>query len=107
MSEAAITETGGAPRPRAITIKPDGRGCLVRVNDRMSRWYAVRPDVVAARRWLWTLRRVDVVEVGLDGGGCRLSGVGHRQPVTRTVSLATALGLGTLGVPLIVDMVDR
>ena len=73
-----------------------------------SQSYPVRPDLVAARRWLWTLRRVDLVEIAGSVGAphCRVSGTGRRQPVSPRIGLATALGLGVLGVPLVVEVVS-
>ena len=102
MTEAAVTVSGTAPaRIRVTGIELEGDGCLVRLDHGTSRRFPIDPDLEAARRWLRTMRRVVLVEIDLAGRRrCWVSGVGHRQLVTRTVSLATALGLGALGVPL-------
>ncbi len=55
------------------------------------------------------MRRVSWVRITLDGdrAHCQLHGVGHRLPVTRPVSLDTALALAASGVPTVVRSVER
>lgn len=111
MTEAAVTSDGtrALRRARAAAVEPVGSGSVVRGHDRTIHRYPVRPDMAAAACWLQILRRVDRVEIGRPGAShcCRVSGVGHRRPVSRPVSLATALGLGALGVPLVVESGGR
>lgn len=59
-------------------------------------------DLRAARRWSFSMRRIDGIVVERDHRRtrCSVSGVGHRMPVTRQVSPEMALGLGQLGVPM-------
>ncbi len=54
------------------------------------------------------LRRVSWVRITLDdhGAHCRIHGIGHRLPVTRQVSLDTALALAASGVPTVVRSAD-
>lgn len=114
MVEAGITDGSPDARglARAAAVEASGTGSLVRLRGRAigraTRWYPVPPDVAKARRWIWTLRRVDLVEITVRGGRhhCQVSGIGYRRPVSHTVSLATALGLGALGLPLTVDQRD-
>lgn len=59
-------------------------------------------DLVRAMRWRKMFRRIDRVEIRLQGSRpiCRLHGTGHRLPIERAVPVSVALGLGRLGVPL-------
>jgi hypothetical protein len=75
----------------------DGRGVELRV----------RPDVTGARRVHRVLRRVERVDIGIDGAGvvATVTGVGHRLPSRIPVSLATALALVLDGAPCTVTLV--
>lgn len=89
MTEAAVTSDGtrALRRARAAAVEPVGSGSVVRGHDRTIHRYPVRPDMAAAACWLQILRRVDRVEIGRPGAShcCRVSGVGHRRPVSRPV----------------------
>ena len=54
------------------------------------------------------LRRVTWVRITLDDEGtrCLVHGIGHRLPVTRPISLDTALALAAAGVPTVVRSAD-
>jgi hypothetical protein len=78
----------------------EGSRCAVTV--------ASEPDVEAAEGFLRGVRRVDAVEVSVSDGvvTCRVAGVGHRLPFRRRVPVAVGLGLGLLGVPVLLELVD-
>jgi hypothetical protein len=61
----------------------------------------VTPDLRGARRVVRQARRIECVDIGGSTGDLRatVTGVWHRLPVTRTVPVATALGLSMCGVP--------
>lgn len=107
MVAAAITpEAAGT----VVTARRAGGGSAGRHGDERScHRIAVQPDVVAARRWKQAVRRIDRVEICQNGPavGATVYGVGHRRDIARPVSVATALGLGLLGVPLVMDVEAR
>jgi hypothetical protein len=68
-------------------------------------WVTVpaRPDVGQARRLRRVMRRISRVVLAIEHErvSCTIEAVGHRLPLTRPVSLGTALGLGLQGVPVL------
>ena len=54
------------------------------------------------------MRRVSWVRIVLDdhGAHCHVLGVGHRLPMSRPVSLDTALALAASGIPTVVRSAD-
>ena len=62
----------------------------------------------AAARAETGMRRVSWVRIVLDdqGAHCQAVGVGHRLPITRPITLETALTLAATGVPTVVRSAD-
>ena len=63
----------------------------------MSRSTVQEVDLVAARRWAATFRRIDRVQFSSSAPEALIHGVGHRLPVTRRVPRRVGLGLVELG----------
>ena len=59
----------------------------------------------AARRWLQAMRRIDSITIRVRAGRttATLRGIGHRLPVSCTISLVAAAGLARRGVPITID----
>ena len=55
------------------------------------------------------MRRLGWISIRIDGDDidCRAHGVGNRLPVSKRVSLSTALGLKSRGVPTVIRHVDE
>ena len=67
------------------------------------------PDLEKARKWRATLKRVQRVDIHINGdhANCIVVGLGHRLPVSRPVPLAVALGFAVIGDPLHVTIGER
>ncbi len=95
------------------SITPDGDVTVLAVGDEVEGGSAVscrlpvRPDPASAQRWCQAMRRIYRVEIDWRADGesrAVVRGVGHRRETARSVSVGTALGLGLLGVPLVLDL---
>lgn len=66
-------------------------------------------DYRSAQRWVSCMRRIDAIKFQFseDGLSARLNGVGRLRRTTRTVPLATALGLLDRGVPGWVSLPEK
>ena len=112
MVMAAEPEVHVATRVAVRSITADSDGTVIAAADTpdgcgLSCRIPVRPDEVAARRWKQAMRRIYRVEIDwrLDGDHrAVVRGVGHRRETARSVSVGTALGLGLLGVPVVLDL---
>ncbi len=65
----------------------------------------IAPDLRGARRVVSQARRVECVEIHRTAQGlsARVTGVWHRLPVTRSVPVATAVGLSMQGVRTVIN----
>ena len=68
--------------------------------------FDIVPDPAAAERVERTLRHCNFVRMTCDGGrwSSRVHGVGHYRPAELRISLATALGLLTRGLPCVMRL---
>jgi hypothetical protein len=84
--------------------RPDGT--LLVLRDGGAVRLGARPDPTGPRRVGRVLRRVERVDVSIDGGGvhCCVTGVGHRRRCSVPVALATALSLAVHGVVTTVSL---
>ena len=66
-------------------------------------------DSRSAQRWVSCMRRIDAIKFQFseEGLSARLNGVGRLRRTTRTVPLATALGLLDRGVPGWVSLLEK
>lgn len=97
----SITATGEST---VLTAGDDGEGGALCCR------LPVRPDENSARRWKQAMRRIYRVEIDWRAPGdprAVVRGVGHRRETAMSVSVGTALGLGLLGVPLVLDLAGR
>ena len=106
--------SSGVARVAVRSITPDGEGTVLTAADTpdgcgLSCRLPARPDADSARRWKQAMRRIYRVEIGWSADGCTravIRGIGHRRETAASVSVGTALGLGLLGVPVVVDLAD-
>lgn len=110
-AEAGPIGNDGGTRKLVRTITADGATSVLSAgdpggDDQPICRLPVRPDPVSARRWQQVLRRIYRVEIEQRGPvpHAVVRGVGHRREVVASVPLSTALGLGLLGVPLVIDI---
>lgn len=106
VSEPSTIEHGGTGRILVRSIVADGPVTVVSAEPGVSYRLACTPDPSSARRWRRLLRRIDRVEIDCTRARPRavVHGVGHRRQTALAVGVGTALGLGLLGVPLVLEL---
>jgi len=109
MWEPNPSDHGGTARLRVRSIQPEGPVTVLSAEPGVAFRLATRPDRSSARRWCQVMRRIDRVEIDCTSDRPRavVHGVGHRRQTVMSVAVGTALGLGLLGVPVVLEMGGR